>query len=113
MIKIAIETNYNNKMECDVIFHLAMPPKKMPTNEQLEAISFEMFTSDGSHPPINVKCKEIQLLNLWKVPEALTMISHKMNDTQFISHLFNREPELQDLGNTAQVALYVYAKAFL
>lgn len=109
MKEITIEKNFNNKLNCNVFFHLALVPENLPSFDEIRNQEFVIYCKTGEVKPFKASILEIHSTSIWKVPESATMISHEMTDTEFIEHLYKQNTTLREKGDF-NIALYVYKK---
>lgn len=106
--------NYNNKLQCDFIVHIAEAPKDgfkdsaLPIPVMLEEIktggtsSLDMIGATNVQPPIRFEAEMINFirLDIYNLPSVLVMLSHGIDTDSFIKQ-HKGEPTL---------AAYIYKR---
>jgi hypothetical protein len=84
MKTITIPTNYNNKLQCRAMVHIAVAPKELVPESKLGQV-YAFSTVDGSVPEVlPYKLVSLVRVKLAEMPMMFTWPSHGMDNVDFI-----------------------------
>lgn len=106
MKEIFFDTNFNNKMDCQVFLHISMAPLDFIPESKMGG-SVRIVTRDGSHEPITCKLVDFARVKMNDLVSVDTYASYGLNEFAF------KEWWFQKYAHTtldSEMAIYVYAR---
>lgn len=107
-ISINWETDFNKKLGCNAMIHLAPPPVRKRHRSEIEATVITIHTKDKSQEPSYWRLIDIsQPMRLWDVPLHLTLASHGMDPYTFIKQFLDNN---EQANRDTPLVLYYYVR---
>lgn len=106
---LTLEKNFNNKAENDIFIHIAPVPERAVTSADLEKSIFRMSFADGSHAPVKVKVREINVKKIGQITPLESLLSHGMTTSELIDFYYLRK-KLANPNPESELAVYWYEK---
>ena len=83
MKRIVLKENFNNKLLCNAIVHLAPAPARMIPESKMGQ-EYEFTAEDGGAMVRVYRLVDMVRVRLWEVPSMFSLPSHGMMNTDFI-----------------------------
>ena len=101
--EITLETNFNNKLDCDRFIHIQPPwPEGIP-----ESMVIKITTRDKSHVPVKARVFDSIKQKFGQLSAAFIYLSHGMDVNDFKEMISKKAPSVND---ETEVAVYFYKK---
>ncbi len=105
MPDISIEKNFNNKADNDLFIHIAKAPEVVPSPSKLEKTTFRLVFKDGSHNPVMIRIRDIDVKKAKYITPLESLMSHAMTTNELIEFLFLNKQTINPIGET-ELAVY-------
>lgn len=105
MPDISIEKNFNNKADNFRFIHIARAPENIPAPARLEKSTFRLVFKDGSHTPVMIRIRDIDVKKAKHITPLEALMSHAMSTTELIEFLFLNKQTDNPIGET-DLAVY-------
>ena len=106
MKEITLDTNFNQKMDCNVFLHITFAPKKpVPASELQQTLM--ITTGDGSHEPVVAQVMDIARIPLNELIDIDCYASYGLSKQDYIDWWMQKYP---GCGIKEEMAVYVFRR---